>query len=262
MAQVTITVHDGSHNPVSGAVVDGTWSADASGPGSCTTDGGGTCTITSDLMPKKGTSSAIFTIDNVNPVIWNYTWVDNHDSDGDSSGTAIQVNKNGTTQDPIVTNQPPTASFSYTCSVQSCNYDASGSSDADGTIASYSWDFGDSSTGSGVNPSHTYATTGTYPVVLTVTDDGGVTDTHAQDVAVGLPSMHIGDLDANSSPGTSPAGKWDATVTIIVHDGGEGLISNATVSGSWSNGTSGTGSCMTDQAASVAAWRPLRLQTL
>ena len=33
-----------------------------------------------------------------------------------------------------------------------------------------------------------------------------------------------------------------------MHDGGEGLISNATVSGSWSNGTSGTESCMTEQA--------------
>ena len=94
--------------------------------------------------------------------------------------------------------------------------------------------------------SHTYAAAGTYPVVLTVTDDGGVTDNDAQDVLVGLSSMHIGDLDASSSPGTSPAGKWDATVAIIVHDGGEGLISNATVSGSWRAGASGTGSCMTD----------------
>ena len=49
-------------------------------------------------------------------------------------------------------------------------FDGSGSSDADGTIASYDWDFGDGSTGTGVNPTHTYVVFGTYTVTLTVTD--------------------------------------------------------------------------------------------
>jgi VCBS repeat-containing protein len=55
--------------------------------------------------------------------------------------------------------------------------DGSGSSDVDGTIVAYDWDFGDGSTGAGVNPTHTYAAAGLYTVTLTVTDDGGLTDT-------------------------------------------------------------------------------------
>ena len=48
-------------------------------------------------------------------------------------------------------------------------FDASSSTDNRG-IASYSWDFGDGSTGSGIIVEHTYNTVGTYIVILTVTD--------------------------------------------------------------------------------------------
>jgi PKD repeat protein len=54
-------------------------------------------------------------------------------------------------------------------------FDGTGSSDPDGSVASYAWTFGDGNTGTGPNPSHTYTTAGTYFVVMTVTDsDGGV----------------------------------------------------------------------------------------
>jgi len=56
-------------------------------------------------------------------------------------------------------------------------FDAGGSSDADGTIASYDWTFGDGTTASGETVSHTYASTGSYDATLTVTDDDGRTDT-------------------------------------------------------------------------------------
>ena len=59
----------------------------------------------------------------------------------------------------------------------SISFDGSGSSDSDGSIAGYQWDFGDNSTGSGVMPTHVYASAGTFDVTLTVTDDGGATDT-------------------------------------------------------------------------------------
>jgi len=52
-------------------------------------------------------------------------------------------------------------------------FDGSGSSD-DGTIVSYGWNFGDANSAEGMNVSHTYTTAGTYSVVLTVTDNDGV----------------------------------------------------------------------------------------
>jgi PKD repeat protein len=55
-------------------------------------------------------------------------------------------------------------------------FDGSGSSDPDGTIVSYGWDFGDGNTGNGPTPTHTYAADGTFNATLTVTDNAGVID--------------------------------------------------------------------------------------
>jgi len=50
-------------------------------------------------------------------------------------------------------------------------FDGSSSSDADGTIVSFAWNFGDGTTGFGMTASHTYPTAGTYTARLTVTDN-------------------------------------------------------------------------------------------
>jgi hypothetical protein len=54
--------------------------------------------------------------------------------------------------------------------------DASSSSDSDGTVVGYTWDFGDGESGSGASVSHRYNIPGTYKCVLTVTDEGGARD--------------------------------------------------------------------------------------
>lgn len=59
------------------------------------------------------------------------------------------------------------------------NFSSTGSNDPDGTISSYLWDFGDGTTSGSQNPSHTYATAGTYNITLTVTDNGGATGSDA-----------------------------------------------------------------------------------
>ncbi|MBB5803481.1 subtilisin family serine protease [Saccharothrix ecbatanensis] len=69
----------------------------------------------------------------------------------------------------------PKASFASNCSstTPDCSFDASGSSDPDGSIVSYAWDFGDGKTGTGVKAGHTYSTTAysvTFTAKLTVTD--------------------------------------------------------------------------------------------
>lgn len=54
-------------------------------------------------------------------------------------------------------------------------FSSAGSTDPDGSIASYAWTFGDGGTGTGPSPSHTYQAAGSYQVTLTVTDNGGAT---------------------------------------------------------------------------------------
>ncbi|WP_328808223.1 S8 family serine peptidase [Nonomuraea antri] len=85
-------------------------------------------------------------------------------------------------------NRPPTASFTNSCNQLACSFNGSASADPDGTIASYAWDFGDGSSGTGATPSHTYAAAGTYTVKLTVTDNAGATGTTSRQIGVGTPT--------------------------------------------------------------------------
>ena len=66
------------------------------------------------------------------------------------------------------------------------SFNGSGSTD-DGTIVSYAWDFGDGTSATGANRSHSYTDPGVYLATLTVTDDGGKTDTETVTIAVTTP---------------------------------------------------------------------------
>ena len=83
----------------------------------------------------------------------------------------------------VAPTSPPTASFTVVCSGFACNFTDT-STDADGTVTSWAWDFGDGATSTLQNPSRTYATAGTYTVTLIVTDNGGLSGNTSQSVAV------------------------------------------------------------------------------
>ena len=82
-------------------------------------------------------------------------------------------------------NNPPIANFNYSQQNRKLVIDFKDTSlDADGTIISWSWDFDDNSTDTVQNPSHTFALAGTYRVTLTVTDDGGKSNSITTNVIV------------------------------------------------------------------------------
>jgi PKD repeat protein len=90
----------------------------------------------------------------------------------DDDGATDQASRQVTVVRP---NDPPNASFTWVCSGRDCDFTDT-STDPDGTIASWSWTFGDGSSSSQRNPSHLYAVAGVYDVTLEVTDDKGATD--------------------------------------------------------------------------------------
>lgn len=103
----------------------------------------------------------------------------------DPQGSILEVDEgNNAVGHAFTTNvpseSPPIACFSATplfgTEPLQVSFDASCSSDPDGSITSYHWDFGDGSTGSGSSVSHTYWSSGTYTARLTVTDNSGRTD--------------------------------------------------------------------------------------
>lgn len=88
---------------------------------------------------------------------------------------------------PPAANVPPTSSFSATESNLTASFDGTASTDSDGTVKSYAWDFGDGTTATGATTTHTYSVAGTYTVTLTVTDNTGAQGTSTQQVTVTAP---------------------------------------------------------------------------
>lgn len=85
----------------------------------------------------------------------------------------------------------PTAAFTFSPTSATANapvlFDASSSQVGSGAsqIVSYNWTFGDGGSGTGKNPSHTFAAGGSYNVTLTVTNDRTLTNSTSQTVSIG-----------------------------------------------------------------------------
>jgi PKD repeat protein len=91
-------------------------------------------------------------------------------------------------------NQPPVADFNWSCNDLECSFQDR-STDNDGSVVSWAWNFGDGGTSGDQNPSHTYASAGPYQVSLTVTDDDGASTTATATVNVTAPPNEAPDAD-------------------------------------------------------------------
>ena len=92
---------------------------------------------------------------------------------------------------------PPVANFTASCSALTCTFD--GSSSTALAAATYSWTYGDATTGSGVTSSHSYAVAGTYSVTLTVTDANGTSSKTSTVTATNAPPAPVASFTKSCS---------------------------------------------------------------
>ena len=147
---------------------------------------------------------------------------------------------------PPVANVPPTASFTTSpasgIAPLAVSFNASGSSDSDGTITSYVWSFGDGGSSSGVTPSHTYNSAGAYTAQLTATDDDGATDTATRTIQVSATPV------ANNPPSasfTASPTSGQAPLTVSFNASSSSDSDGTITSYAWAFGDGGSSSGVT-----------------
>ena len=129
------------------------------------------------------------------------------DDRGDTDTDSITITIN---EKAVVQNVPPVAEIGADDSTVTVGteiqFSGFESSDSDGLIVEYIWDFDDGKFGSGVYASHSYSAAGSYDVILTVTDDEGETDTDSMTVTVS---------EIVAVPNEPPVAELDADATTV-----------------------------------------------
>lgn len=148
--------------------------------GSSSTDSDGTI-ISYAWAFGDGGSSAGSTVSHVysSPGTYTVSLTVTDNNGATNTDTAIAIITEDSTTPPATTNNPPKADAGSDTKVkvgEAVHFDASKSTDPDGTITKYAWDFGDDRDSDEKEPLHSYATPGVYKVTLVVTDNNGETD--------------------------------------------------------------------------------------
>jgi len=153
---------------------------------------------------------------------------------------------------PNCGNQAPLASFTANptngASPLLVSFDARPTIDPDGDAMTFSWDFGDTTSGTGLTPTHSYGTPGTYNVILTVTDSHGLAATTSHTISVNAPptissiANKVTSEDTATAPINFTVGDAETPATALTVSGSSGnltLVPNANISfgGSGANRT-------------------------
>jgi PKD repeat protein len=154
---------------------------------------------------------------------------------------------------PAAAGQPPLAALTATPSSGlaplTVGLSASASTDSDGNIVAYQWNFGDGSAPSGgVAASHVYGSAGSYVAQLTVTDNTGLTSTKSVTISVSnatpVQTARVADIALRLAAINSRSVRALADVSVRGADGRP--LAGATVNGRWSGLVSGNVSAVSN----------------
>lgn len=168
------------------------------------------------------------------------TVTDSGNGSTSSKTSAVTVSASGGT---------PTANFTYTISRLTVNFTDT-STDSGGSIGMHSWNFGDGSTSTAANPSHTYASAGTYSVSETVYDSVN-NRSSTKTVSITVTASASSQLIVNGSFETGSAAPWALTAGVLCSN--SGCPGETAHSGSWFAWLDGYGFTHTDTATQTVS---------
>ena len=168
------------------------------------------------------------------------TVTDSGNGSTSSKTSAVTVSASGGT---------PTANFTYTISRLTVNFTDT-STDSGGSIGMHSWNFGDGSTSTAANPSHTYAGAGTYSVSETVYDSVN-NRSSTKTVSITVTASTSSQLIVNGGFETGSAAPWALTAGVLCSN--SGCPGETAHSGSWFAWLDGYGFTHTDTATQTVS---------